>query len=306
MDFFFEELKEGRLRQGWGFDPGQDLRDFTVDKKAKPNLSIFNSVKKGDILVIPRLPTWDEVMLAEATEDFNQGYQYQIDSERGDFGHIFPAKIIKSFDRHHALVQGDLRKTLRQRPRFWNANHCQETIDSLIQTSETLDSSLPASYRFEHALHKTFVETDFSEAFSREMMKHLSNEEWEYALVSCLESILPKPICVERVGGRQEEEHGTDILIRLPGLLDKQYGIAIQVKDYQGVMSEDAIEQIRKADAYWNQENLILVDKYIIVTGCHKEDQTTAIQQVEDVTILYGQDLQRLLQESVKKRFELS
>jgi hypothetical protein len=53
--FFLRELKEGRLRQGWGFDKGQDLRHLTVDEGAKRNLSIFNNVNKGDILVIPRL-----------------------------------------------------------------------------------------------------------------------------------------------------------------------------------------------------------------------------------------------------------
>ena len=305
-EFFLKELKEGRLRQGWGYDEGQDLRNLTVDAGAKRNLSIYNHVKQGDILVIPRLPTWDEVMIVEATADFDQGYQYKIDEKLEDFGHIFPAKILKSFNRHHHFVDGDLRKTLKQRSRFWNVYHCQENIEHLIQTQESLDSSLHASDRFHHALYKTYAHTELFENFYKDMSQHITGEEWEHALVACLESLLPDPISVEKVGGSHEAMHGTDILIRLPGILEKQYGIAIQVKDHEGIMHENAIEQIRKADAYWNQENLTLVDKYIIVTDCYKEDQTTAIQQVEDVTILYGHDLQKLLQETVKKRLNLA
>ena len=33
-NFFFEEIKQGRLRQGWGYEKGQNLLNQTVDKGA--------------------------------------------------------------------------------------------------------------------------------------------------------------------------------------------------------------------------------------------------------------------------------
>ena len=61
---FNKELQEGRLRQGWGYDLGQDLRNLTVDDGARKNLKMYKEVKKGDILLIPRIPSWEDITLA--------------------------------------------------------------------------------------------------------------------------------------------------------------------------------------------------------------------------------------------------
>ena len=76
--FFKEEIFKGRLRQGWGWDEAQDLRNLKMDEGAGRNKPIFNDVKKGDILLVPQLPTWGKVIVVEATEDFNIGYQLKI------------------------------------------------------------------------------------------------------------------------------------------------------------------------------------------------------------------------------------
>ena len=49
QDFFFKELEQGRLRQGWGYAENQKLPD-TTDSGARKNLSMYKNVKKGDIL----------------------------------------------------------------------------------------------------------------------------------------------------------------------------------------------------------------------------------------------------------------
>lgn len=45
-EFFCKELNEGRLRQGWGYELGQNLRNLTVDEGASYNLKMYNEVKK--------------------------------------------------------------------------------------------------------------------------------------------------------------------------------------------------------------------------------------------------------------------
>jgi len=70
IKFFMDELNNGRLRQGWGWDERQNLREIKMDKGARRNLPMFNKVKKGDILLIPQLPTWGEIAVVEATDDW--------------------------------------------------------------------------------------------------------------------------------------------------------------------------------------------------------------------------------------------
>lgn len=131
ISFFKEELEQGRLRIGWGWLEGQDLKNLTVDAGAAKNLLILNRVKKGDVLLVPHLPEFTKVTVAEATEDFNSGYRFAIAKEFGDYGHIFPAKFIKSFDQEKDIPQ-ELHVILKNLSRFWNLNHYCYEIEGLL------------------------------------------------------------------------------------------------------------------------------------------------------------------------------
>ena len=138
QDFFFKELEQGRLRQGWGYDKNQELPD-TKDSGARKNLSMYHNVKKGDILLIPRLPDWGSVAIAEATEDWDdkeKGYKFEIDDEKKDYGHIFPAKYIGCFNRHGKDVSGNIQSTLKARNRFWNISRFSEDIEKIMGNLE--------------------------------------------------------------------------------------------------------------------------------------------------------------------------
>lgn len=300
IDFFRTELEQGRLRQGWGWDEKQCLTNLKMDSGAKRNLPIFNKVKKGDILLIPRLPSWSEVAVVEAIEDFDKGYKFEIEPSLNDYGHIFPAKLIKQFARKNESVSGDIRATLKNVSRFWNVDHCADDIESIIkQSDQELRSELSFSNRFHNILGDSLRCCFDSERFSNELYErlnhNLSNEEWEYALVEGLKKIYPPPIVVERTSGKLEKQHGTDILIRFPGLVDYQYAIAIQVKDYSGYMSDSAIKQISKADEYWDNEGLILIDKYVIVTKCKLEHNTAIENSNNSVKVIFANELKDLL-----------
>ena len=134
--FFYKELKEGRLRQGWGYNAGQDLRNMTFDGGAKYNLRMYNEVKKGDILLIPRIPSWEDVSIVEATEDWSLGYHYDIPIEYEDYGHIFPARMIKVFNRYHPDVADRIRSSFHCLRRFWTMNDCAEDIDIIVNNTK--------------------------------------------------------------------------------------------------------------------------------------------------------------------------
>jgi hypothetical protein len=107
---------------------------------------------------------------------------------------------------------------------------------------------------------------------------------------------------IERVGGKEEKKHGTDILIKLPSLLtDYEYAIAIQVKDYEGIVGNEVIEQINKADSYWESENLKLIEKWVIITKAPKETNIDLSNNDSDVRIIFAGELKELLNRIGKK-----
>ncbi|HHQ4779719.1 TPA: hypothetical protein ACSP0C_003479 [Aeromonas veronii] len=300
IDFFRRELESGILRQGWGWDEKQDLRDLKMDEGAKRNLPIYSKVKKNDILLIPRCPSWNEVGIAIATADFDEGYNFSISYEHGDYGHCFPAKLLKSFVRSNENVSGQIRSTIKNISRFWSINHCKDDIEKIIDTNNLdLKTKQELQISFEKNVTDAFENAFNSKLFANSLYDRtttkFSNEEWEFALVEGLKSIFPDPVVIERTGGPQEIEHGTDILIRLPGLLGFQYLIAIQVKDYSGIVGNDPISQIQKADSYWSNENSKLIDKYLIITKANKEDNAKLIDNRKDVKIIFANELKELL-----------
>jgi hypothetical protein len=300
IDFFSSELKEGRLRQGWGWDKGQDLRNMTKDDGAKRNKSIMQRVKKDDIILIPRLPDWDHVMIARATADWNQGYRFEISQGQTDYGHIFPAEIIRPFLRNASVVEGRVRSTLRQPSRFWNVNHCSDEIEKIINADET-ETLIKQEYEerlesvFSRSFSKQFDEKQFGNDIYEAMTKQFTAEEWEYALVAGLKQLFPY-YEVQRVGGRAENNHGTDILIKLPDLFSElRYAIAIQVKDYEGFVKEDVISQIKKADAYWRDKDLTVIDKVVIVTRAEKDSNQHLLENEDGVKFYFAYNLEELL-----------
>jgi hypothetical protein len=302
--FFRSELEQQRLRQGWGYDEGQDLRVLTVDKGAKRNLSILKKVKKGDILLVPRLPNRKEVAIVEALEDFKDGYRFEIDSKLGDYGHIFPAKMLKSFDRNNQNVSGQIRATIKNISRFWSIDHCAADIEILLNASDSdLKSKESFAASFSNAVDFSFTSAFDSQKFEDELYasacQKFSNEEWEYALVAGLKTYFPEPCVVERTGGITEAQHGTDILIRLPSLLGVQYLIAVQVKDYVGVVSNSPIKQICKADTYanWNSETSKVIEKILILTKATEEANTELLKSAASagVRVIFADELKKLL-----------
>jgi hypothetical protein len=300
IDIFRDELLQGRLRQGWGYDKGQDLRNFTVDEGAAGNKPMFNKVKKGDILLVPRISSFGEVAVVEATEDWNTGYRFEIDSKTGDYGHIFPAKLIKAFVRDSAKVSGNIRKTLKNRQRFWNINYYAKDVDDIINAQESeLSQGESHADRFTGAIKKIFSdafdENKFSKNLYTELTNQFSREEWEFALVYALRKMFPY-YTIERVGGTTEVKHGTDILVKLPSIIaDYEYAIAIQVKDYEGFVGDQVIDQINKADGYWNDESLKLIDKIIIVIKADKEQNSKLLNNNSGVKIIFAKELEQLL-----------
>jgi len=306
VKYFTDELYEGRLRQGWGWNEKQDLRNFEMDEGAGRNRTMFKRVKKGDILLVPRMPSWGEVAIVEATEDWNTGYRFEIDNNQGDYGHIFPAKLLKRFTRFNANVSGRLRATLKNPSRFWNINQYAEDVELLLNADVSeLSKKQDHKSRLESSIgsvfNEIFNENEFADKLYDKLTKDFTSEEWEFALIYGLQEIFPF-YQIDRVGGKEEVNHGADILIRLPSiLLNYEYAIAIQVKDYDGFVATKVIDQINKSDKYWDTKNIKLIDKIVIITKAKEDKNLHLLENNSGVNFIFADDLKQLLSEIGKK-----
>ena len=110
--------------------------------------------------------------------------------------------------------------------------------------------------------------------------------QWEEVLKDILEKIYPR-YKIKKTGGSKEEEHGTDVLINVPGI-SENYNIAIQVKNYKGEISDEnidiIIDQVNKAEEYgWEDGKLI--DKILVITPAKEEENPKLIEKCKEKNI---------------------
>lgn len=301
IQYLAEELEQGRLRQGWGYDERQDLRNFTFDGGAGRNRRMLD-VKKGDLLLVPRLPEWHRVSIVEATEDWNSGYRFEIAHEIGDLGHIFPARPVKSFARANKEVTGEVRATLRNPSRFWNIDRLVSDIRRLCEARADLGSWETPLARAQDIVTAVFSETlNRDGAFKKKIFARLNDslegKDWEEVLKAVLIARYPSG-SVTVVQGRSEAHHGTDILVRLPDITGElRYAIAIQVKDHVGTVSADSVKQIGKAD-HWLEHGLTVIQRVVIFTRATRGDNAHVAELEktdQGLQIVFGDALARIL-----------
>ena len=317
QDFFFKELEQGRLRQGWGYAENQKLPE-TEDSGARKNLSMYHNVKKGDILLIPRLPDWGSVAIVEATEDWDdkeKGYKFEIDDEKKDFGHIFPARYIGCFNRHGKDVSGNIQSTLKARNRFWNISRLSEDVEKIMKNLEGNKESTSVIENIKNIVSEQvksyFNLKGFSEKVIDEYNRKFTASQWEEVIKNILEKTYPG-YEIERIGGSKEEKHGTDILVTISGLSNlEKYNIAMQVKNYNDVISDNNIDniikQINKAEEYVWENNGKLIDKILVITSAKKEENPKLIKKCKEknIKVIFSEELKKLILRSIIESIDL-
>jgi hypothetical protein len=317
VDYFAKELNEQRLRQGWGYNEGQNLKNMTCDEGAKANLKMLK-VKKHDYLLVPRLPDWNSISIVEATEDWNEGYKFEIDKEKKDYGHIFPAKLLCIFNRHgfeNGINLGGIRSTLKNLGRFWNIDYLENEILKIVDSPNGKEELMKYQSEdkrlygtIENCFKNAFNQEDFISSLSTELQKQFQAAEWENALVYGLQEIFPKSLfTVERTGGTSEVKHGTDVVIKFTSPLSSQtYVIAIQIKDYKDKILnvEDVVNQVNKAKYWEEQEDCILLEKVLVVTRTGKDENPKLVEACNNnkITLIMSEKLNDIINKIALKR----
>lgn len=279
-----------------GFDEGRHTR--VCGSRGSEEPANHQSSKKGDVLLVPRLPSWERVAIVEAVEDFDAGYTFKIDTVLKDYGHCFPARATGSFARSSGVVSGDIRTTLRYQGRFWNIDVYREEIENILNSDETARTRPQQPTDGLHiAVQQAF--NKLGEDLFEKLQQQNEGKDWETILTEVLEAIYPN-YGIELVGGHSESEHGTDILISIPGVggdaeggPENDYAIAIQVKD-QTSLTAQAIEQIQRAPSYWKKaRGFRFVDKCVVLT---KAEEKAPEVTSEDTKIVWADDLRKIIE----------
>jgi hypothetical protein len=142
--YVWAELQRGRLRQGWGWDPSQDLRliaaklarglelDGTerVAWRARRMLTDRDdAIHVDDIVAAVAVPQPSQVVFARVTG----GYRFEPEPGIADYGHYLPVEIVAGpLERDDSRVSGALAAALRNRSRLWRIDPVGGGIEELV------------------------------------------------------------------------------------------------------------------------------------------------------------------------------
>jgi hypothetical protein len=287
MNILFNELQNGKFRQGWGYDVSQDLRILqseinkggswwdrltSIQKEALPQLRMFaksnDSIQINDILIIPNLPSYGFFCIAEVVGDYTYSF-LQLDKDHDvnelgqDYGHVLPVKLLtpKGVNKYADPVDAGIRSTLRTPMRMWNIDNYREAIENLVSSAGLGIALLNASSgeaRLETAWGTALFHA--AEALQEKLGKELDTKfqaaEWEEPIKVIMANLYPGGN-IRWVGGRNEM--GADVIVEIPDYFSgSPWLIIIQVKNYTGKIGRDVLKQIKTAHSYYSKEGRIL------------------------------------------------
>ncbi len=302
--WIWSELEEGRLRQGWGWLPEQDLHLIFEKRRRGEDLSneekaawrnrrmlgtTWNGLEVGDVVLAPNLPEqgkWVPMRVAgEYRYDRPPGRNEP--AERGDFGHVLPVKPIRAegkiavVDAASPAVDARLRGTMRTMSRIWGIDHLAEAVKKLITAIEAGDDvseSQSGEQRLTGFLEA--VRGQVTDVVWTRLHETYRGAEFEHLLVPLLESVYGEG-SVEHKGGAGEK--GADLLVTTRGPLGLVFKTAIQAKLYDGKHFDlHPVEQLR-----WARDNHGVQAGVVLTTAeeVSQEVQEALTKAAEDLQI---------------------
>ena len=246
-EFLRQELFEGRLRQGWGGHPEQDLRN--IEEAWRDGIPLNNNqalasrhyrmgdgpvddyMNHGDVVLVPNMPHDGLFTLVRI-----QGpYDFKINQEQGDFGHLRPVEVLtpKGVANEHQLVDAGLRRSLRCRGRLWRISNYSECLEHIIEFDGDLTAGTTAVGRAESIVSDLVSRpiADMAKQLSEALPSELQGSEWEMVVRGALEPLFP--VTVRHTGGPQERGADLEIIISNPFDQERSWIVPVQIKDHE-------------------------------------------------------------------------
>ena len=299
----YRELKEGRLRQGWGA-PGFVLLmgDQRVDKeewvaayksewRENPSpkrfaiLSRMLEIKCGDIVIVPKMPERNQFTVGRVSGD----YRFEVsDVHPDDFGHIVPVDpgSLRTFD-YQADDEAYLVSGLFGRANHWPAiTFCYGTehvaaVNKLLEQQSNLEAGDPIK------LSQSPLDNAFKEA-AKCLLDQVVTWEGRRFEEAVRQAFRDQGYEVKVHRHYDGQGGDADILVSSPARhrLFQPDEIAVQVKCKQGIDEHDkkAVEQI----VNWADSQASSAVKYVISSASGFTDDARKRADDKDVVLIGG------------------
>ena len=301
----YRELREGRLRQGWGKE-GMALEDESGNRIEKEQWSrahekCFNEqpsskrysilvrmldIGNGEVVVVPKMPEWNQFIIARVSM-YEKPYEFELFNDYDNFGHIIniDPDTIRIFN-YRADNEAYLISGLFSRANHWSAVTFAYGGDHIEAACNLLKKRDSTEERSSEELDQAALDEALKKAAGamQKVIRTWNGERFEKAV---LQSFRNQGYQIENY--RRYDGQGADVdLVASPP--NNRYSlfmpekIAVQIKWKQGIDSNDieAVDQLVR----WQETDD--VKKYVISSADDFTEKCKEEAEREDITLIGG------------------
>ncbi|MGA3131311.1 MAG: restriction endonuclease [Terracidiphilus sp.] len=291
--YFAMELKAGRLRQGWGYEPRLDLRklkqkvdnekalDDAEQKCWKGCSPMLHSIEEGDLVVVKHVPAHEMFTIVK----INGPYDFRMDSKVGDFGHLLPVTGLREYNKLSGNVPAPFASALdRARSRIISTYNHADSVVTLYERKHADSDNEPEELRSRIRSWRKALIPPLKEVV-RKGLRHKSAER----LIKLL--LEQRGISVNFTAGRNERGADTLGTASFASLGSLDYSVAVQVKMHRGVENDTTgLDQLERALAEHEVDACLLVS-FADELGEAVEKSLKRLKRTHNIEVLYGDDL---------------
>ena len=279
-EFLRQELFEGRLRQGWGWHPEQDLRNIEEAwregralTKEQDDASLHWRMNDGpaddymnleDVVLVPNMPHDGLFTLVRILGP----YEFEIDEEHADFGHLRTVEVLTptGVANGHRLVDAGLRRSLRCQRRLWRISDYAECLENIIGSDENLTVGETAVGRAESIVSDLVAGpiATMAEQLSERLPRGLQGSEWETVVRDALEPLFP--VTVRHTGGPNERGADLEIIISNPFDQERNWIVPVQIKDHKFLEGPKVASKLEEAFCSRSGSGHVVIAVVLLVT----------------------------------------
>ncbi len=313
--FVREELRMGRLRQGWS-PPGTSLLNddgSPCTKEAWKNayrnawgedpsprrygiLRRMLEMKEGDLVVCPKTPDYTCFTIATVSGP----YRFEVVPDQEDFGHIIPVTDQREVNNWHdsdAQTIHELFKSAYFRSAVTKVqdSHRERVLEAVNRLREKEDTRTAESPNFIRKQRGAEARREAAKYLIKHVNKCWGFDQFEAAVGEAFERK-----GYERIGGKsQHGERGADadhvFSIPMPGLADLEkvdcplYLLIVQVKHKKQIDYND-VDGVRQLISWRHGEGEQVVARVLFSSADSFTPDCKRLAEKKDITLICGEE----------------